>query len=229
MTDKEEKVPGQIEPKGFRQKIENFFYHYKWHTVVIVFLLVVIAISTFQMCDKTEYDYTAMYAGPHVISSRDSLIVAQSLDKVAGEGKTCYFYSYYLDIESPTGYTGQTLETFDQEVMSGNAPILLLSPAMFTRLTEGAGALIELDPYISQDSGAVFYSGDHRAVLLSSLDIYTLDGISSLPEDTLLCMRSGVSLANIFSRKQAQQRFEKHELFIRALISYEKQEQPDNP
>ena len=43
--------------------IENFFYHYKWHTIGVAFVLIVVLICTLQMCDKTSYDMLIVYAG----------------------------------------------------------------------------------------------------------------------------------------------------------------------
>ena len=43
--------------------IENFFYHYKWHTIGVAFVLFVVLICTLQMCDKTSYDMLIVYAG----------------------------------------------------------------------------------------------------------------------------------------------------------------------
>ena len=43
--------------------LENFFYHYKWHTLIALFLIVAITVCTFQMCRKESYDTYIMYAG----------------------------------------------------------------------------------------------------------------------------------------------------------------------
>ncbi len=58
-----------IKPRSpFGEKIENFFYHYKWHTVVALFLVIAIVICSFQMCKKTSYDMYVMYAGSTNVS-----------------------------------------------------------------------------------------------------------------------------------------------------------------
>lgn len=47
----------------FKEKVENFFYHYKWHSIIAAFLVIVIVIGSVQMCTKTSYDMYVMYAG----------------------------------------------------------------------------------------------------------------------------------------------------------------------
>ncbi len=51
---------------------ENFWYHYKWHTIVVFFVLIVITICTVQMCSKEEYDIHIMYAGSYDIRGQES-------------------------------------------------------------------------------------------------------------------------------------------------------------
>ena len=43
-------------PSTFKEKLQNFIYHYKWHTVVALFLVVTIIICSLQFCTKEEYD-----------------------------------------------------------------------------------------------------------------------------------------------------------------------------
>lgn len=52
------------------QKIENFWYHYKWHTLIALFLLFVVTVCTLQMCNKESYDVYIMYAGDYEVSHR---------------------------------------------------------------------------------------------------------------------------------------------------------------
>ena len=61
---------GMKMPKGkFGTWLENFLYHYKWHTIVALFLIVTITICSVQMCSKDSYDVYVMYAGSRDIKS----------------------------------------------------------------------------------------------------------------------------------------------------------------
>ena len=48
--------------------LDNYWYHYKWHTVAVIFVLLVVIICTFQTCRRTETDIQIMYAGRENIS-----------------------------------------------------------------------------------------------------------------------------------------------------------------
>lgn len=50
-------------PSTLKEKIQNFWYHYKWHSIVSIFLVAVVLVCTLQLCSKTEYDSYILYAG----------------------------------------------------------------------------------------------------------------------------------------------------------------------
>ena len=51
----------------FRLWLENFFYHYKWHSIIAAVLLFAVVISSVQMCQKESYDVYVMYAGGYEV------------------------------------------------------------------------------------------------------------------------------------------------------------------
>ena len=60
---------GMVLPKGrFGKWFENFWYHYKWHTIFTAFILTVVLVCTLQMCRKEEYDVHIIYAGGENVS-----------------------------------------------------------------------------------------------------------------------------------------------------------------
>ena len=53
----------KIQKGRFGLWFENFWYHYKWHTIITIFVILVVTICTAQMCSKEEYDVHIIYAG----------------------------------------------------------------------------------------------------------------------------------------------------------------------
>ena len=51
---------------GTAARLENFWYHYKWHTIAAIFALFVIIVCTVQCASNTKYDIQILYAGDHV-------------------------------------------------------------------------------------------------------------------------------------------------------------------
>ena len=58
----------EVKKGPFRLWIENFFYHYKWHTAVVAFILIIAIVCSVQMCQREEYDIYVLYAGGHSVS-----------------------------------------------------------------------------------------------------------------------------------------------------------------
>lgn len=54
----------------FRRWLENYIYHYKWHTIVAIILIITVTICSVQMCQKESYDVYVMYVGGKEISKR---------------------------------------------------------------------------------------------------------------------------------------------------------------
>ncbi len=52
----------KVRPKGFRAVCENFWYHYKYHTLVLLFTLAAVSVMVAQCTAKTDYDYTLVVA-----------------------------------------------------------------------------------------------------------------------------------------------------------------------
>lgn len=48
--------------------LENFFYHYKWHTIIAVLVVIAVTVSSLQMCSKKDVDVHVVYAGSCEIS-----------------------------------------------------------------------------------------------------------------------------------------------------------------
>ena len=60
---------GEVQtPSTPKEKMQNFWYHYKWHSIVAVVVVIAILICTLQFCKKEEYDTYILYAGSKNIS-----------------------------------------------------------------------------------------------------------------------------------------------------------------
>lgn len=67
--DKREEYGEGIEIKSpLIEKLSNFWYYYKWHTIAILFLVIVVTVCVLQMCSRVGTDVYIMYAGNGHIS-----------------------------------------------------------------------------------------------------------------------------------------------------------------
>ena len=50
------------------KKFENFWYYYKWHTIIGIALVAVVVVLIVQLFTKPSYDVNIVYAGEKSIS-----------------------------------------------------------------------------------------------------------------------------------------------------------------
>ena len=80
------------EGRSFRSRLSNFWYYYKWYTIVITVLVVTVAFSTVQCATAEKFDYTLLlacsdagYSNAQIIALQQELSVyAEDLN---GDGK----------------------------------------------------------------------------------------------------------------------------------------------
>ena len=50
-----------VTPETFKEKRENFWYHYKWQTLISIFIAVVLAVLITQCATRPKYDFSVIY------------------------------------------------------------------------------------------------------------------------------------------------------------------------
>lgn len=48
-------------PKTFEDKLKNYWFHYKWHTIAAIFITIFLAITVTQCAKRTDYDMKVVY------------------------------------------------------------------------------------------------------------------------------------------------------------------------
>ena len=65
--------------------LDNFWYHYKWPTIIAAFFITVFAICIAQMVTRSEYDMYVRYVGNAVITETQYNDMENSLEKTGGD------------------------------------------------------------------------------------------------------------------------------------------------
>ena len=191
----EEKYPcPKLTPK---QWIENFWYYNKWFVLVGIVFLTLIVIATVQFFTKDEADASLMYAGATILSDDlcDKMIrsAEDELSDVNGDGKVRVNFKNFVlhsdfDLLKTKGQKIQAREefkAFSDEILSGDGCILLLDEYFYSELAQN-GALVNLyEMYSELPDSAIDYFG----LRLSQTALYKMEGFSSLPEDTIVCLK----------------------------------------
>ena len=228
------------ENTGFRAWLDNFWYHYKWHTIIALFVVFVVTICTLQMCRKEESDVYVLYGGGKNISRQvedgnfcEFDVITSSFKNITkdydGDGKIKpLFYNIYLLSDSEIKAAGddvnhsvlyQNNQEFRELMYSSPYYICLLSDELYLEYSKTEGVFVPLASYIGSlelnylDEGAVYLHSEN-------LPFNTLPGICDLPENTVICLKSRTAFSTGFGGKSSEEQFKRSEESLRALFSY---------
>lgn len=204
-----------------KQWIENFWYYNKWYVLVAIVFLSLIAIATFQFFKKSEADASILYAGASILSDDCCEKVIDSAQEklfdVNDDGKVVvemqnFVLSSDFDLLKNEGQRIQAREEFQaysDEILSGDGCILFLDEYYYSQLAQN-GALVNLyEIYEELPKSAVDYFG----LRLGDTSLYKLDGFSSLPEDTIVCLKFSPVVGKDSSEEKAIRDQYNRELF----------------
>ncbi len=249
MEERNEKLSGDLRLNIKRsEKLENFWYHYKWHTITAIFVIVVGTVLTLQLCTKENYDVHILYAGEKNISSSslsgdgnsDYSNIVKALEAAVKSGETeenvnVNLQKLYILSESELAAELEKIkdpfekaslestvgENYDQlynYVMFGEFYLLLLSEDIFDSYEKKLESSIFAPISGYTKEGVNYEYKGERGIYLSSLDIYSDPALSILPPDTVVCIR----LPGVIGARDDGVAYAKSEEMLRSLLSYEK-------
>ncbi len=247
MEENKEIYEGDIKIKTpFKEKAENFWYHYKWHSIAAVFAVVVIIILTLQMCSKEAFDAYILYAGNYEISRNSSDGDLSAYQQISSSFKTvCEDFDedgnvnpallnlYVLNsdeiaeaLEGKDGYEinesliREDTETLHQTLLFGEYFVCLLSERLFLEYeAEYGGALFAPIAEYTADGAEYRYASEH-GIYLSSTAFGQRPEMAKLPEDTVICIRALSEVSTHFSKKEMTRQFERGEKIITNILAY---------
>ena len=212
MKDEKQYTEGiAVKENKFLLWFDNYWYHYKWHTVVAAFLIVVCLVCTIQACSSKPSDITITYAGRVSLAGIDKESVAgafsenlsASLSKEASVTVIPYYVLSKEQIEAAEkethedgekkyvdrAYITSQKEEFESQLQTDTSSILLLDPWLYQEIkgtTDSTEVLKPLSAVLGQTpEGAI----DAYGIRLGDTEIYrTTPELRCLPEDTIVCL-----------------------------------------
>ena len=208
------KIPYKAYTEGIRVEskftkwLENYWYHYKWITIGVLFLIVVLLVGVFQSAEKQKEDVTVLYAGRYQLNVREAEAIRSVFNTVMpedfdsnGEKYTgiveyqVYSEEQIKQLEAETDEFGVRLDinnqhntnnyqTFYDYVMVGESAICLLDPWLYKELN-ASGRLLPIAVALGEASG---YEEGVNGVYLEDTAIYReYSALRVLPGDTVIC------------------------------------------
>lgn len=241
-----EKLGGDIVlPKNkFTRWLDNFWYHYKWHTVIGLFIIVTVTVCTLQMCGKENSDIYILYSGGYEIERKSdgdipeyntvSASFNRTLKDYDGDGTVSVSLKDLFMLSSSEIEEAEKSGDFEVNytLLSDNKQVLydtlmysdyylcFLSKAIYEeyKTVDGIEMFATLAEFVDEDTDVDFYTSS--AVLLSSTDFYSLPGICNLPSDTVICLRNVSAFAEHFNKSGNEKAFNNAKDAITTILNY---------
>ena len=171
--------------------LDNYWYHYKWHTIITLFFVIIAIVCIVQMVKKTEPDAIITYAGGYAFEVDDTKNLQEFFktkisSDLNNDGKIFFsVQNYYL----PYGVSNdsQNSKNFSNLMLTGQSAVLFVSEAVYNSLKENDrlvpldNSVVSLPKNLPENDGYSFCLGD--------LPIYqNNEELQILPGDTRVCL-----------------------------------------
>ncbi len=221
--------------------LENFWYHYKWHTIIIVFFAVFLLISVAQMSAKDTYDGHILYTGPTYLDGETISDILETVSKASasavgtgenpadasGDGVLALDFNKIMYIPTAlaeeyqkndiyfNGLNNQKARgEFDNLIMIGEYVILLVEKTLYDE-TVGASAFLTWEESLGYTPEGAY---DACGILLSDLPIGDENGLRQLPDDTVLCCRAKSYVNNFNKGVQNEEIYNAQKALCRQIV-----------
>lgn len=241
--DENKKIPdAKISVKGkiFRW-LDNYWYHYKWHTIIVSAAAIILAVCLWQMGSTKKHDTVIVYAGPMCLTTNETIQLQEALsgilpsdrDENGEKSAAMSMYHIYSEaqievVEQETDSAGRVLypvdrtrnssqfQSYNTYCQSGQSSVFLLDPYLYEQIPEGY--VYPLSEFFDGElpKGAL---EDGYGIRLGDTDLYKdYSIVRRLPADTVICLRPPLEG---LGQKIDDDRYQYEMDVFRALVSYE--------
>lgn len=226
---------------GFLGWLDNYWYHYKWHTVVIAFFAVVVLICTLQMCGKEQEDLVLLYSGSAGLTGQQAEDICTVIENVVdkdfdGDGvKNIGISKYHVLSEEQIReekekkdedgnpifvdtnyYTSQT-SNYYHYIQTGESSVAFLDPWLYEALISDPEnvrlqKLTDVLGYLPENAVGEY------GVRLGDTALYDEYGvIRNMPADTVVCLLRPVIIGGNSSKPEY---YERETFTFKAIVEY---------
>lgn len=220
--------------------LDNFWYHYKWTLIVVVFFVSVAIVCIVQLVSRPKYDTSMVFAGHYRMNNEERADFEELLNRICpadfnddGEKKVnLVVYQVYSEEEYRAEaesyeqesdhfainnkYNVDEFKNFNQYSMTGETSVYVISPYLYDQLKVGKRLkpLSELYPNGQLPTGA---RDDGYGIDLAKTDFYTYNPAAQvIPDTAILC----VLLPTISGGSSDADTYADELTFFRAIADY---------
>ena len=212
----------------FLKWLDNYWYHYKWHTIIVSFFLIIGVISVVQLFNRTSYDAYIMYVGDETIPDTQYQDIVDSLKKVSKDYNEDKEHNINFskmsfisdeDHEMASTVNASTIQYLSNMVVQPYY-IYLMSPEVYDTYKD-SGIFVPISEVVQGVPAEWYY--DDTAVCFDKTDYAnSFAGVNDLGEDTLLVLKIVPYSSSKSVTKAEKASYENHLDMLNNILSYRK-------
>ena len=211
---------------NFWKKLENFWYHYKWRTIIISFFVIIAVICLVQTLQKENFDYYVMYVGDENITDTRQSDIVSSFKKIGIDtdknGKvTVNFSQLVYDPSSAEYYANGTNSNAEQYL--GTMAVLpyyiyIMPEEIYLRYKE-TGVFVQLSEVFGDKLPSSAY--DDCALYLSKTSLAKNNpGVNLFSDNTVIALKVVPYVSDKNGLKKEQISFTNHMIVFKEIAYY---------
>lgn len=208
--------------------LENYWYHYKWHTLIGGAAIILVVVLIVQLAAKVNYDALFMYVGDDYISAVQHSEIVKSLEDICPDttenGKTEINFSR-------TAYVGKTTSASDAQINAAGEDFLstmLHQPYYIYFIRKDAyecckDAFVPLSDIFGENIPESAY--DDKGILFSKTAFHDSNSaFSCFSDDVVIALKEKPYIFSIFGRQRRAEAksFSAHLEIFKSIVLYEK-------
>lgn len=225
---------------NFLKWLDNYWYHYKWHTIIVGVVLIILVVCLWQTGSTKKHDTVIVYAGPMSLTTNETIQLQEALsgillsdrDENGEKSAAMSMYHIYSEdqiraVEAQTDSTGKMLnpvnrtrnasqfEAYNTYCQTGQSPVCLIDPYLYEQIPDEY--VYPLSKIFGDDipKGAI----DGYGIRLGDTDLYRdFSIVRRLPADTVICLRSPLGG---LGQKIDDEKYQYEMEVFKALVCYE--------
>ncbi len=225
--------------------LDNYWYHYKWVTLAVVFFVTVFSVLTAQMLTKEKPDAVILYGGPAVLTANETRDLETAFRNVlpsdfnADGKKLVQLETVSLMTDEQVAEAevkaeeessvfvydakalGSNKTTFTELMMSGEYVILLVDRAQYDNILD-SGAIVPLADLFDADKIPDCAYDDSSIVFSETPFAQFFNATDVLPEDTLLCVLQASENSIFKGKDKAETQYRQQLMLYKKMINFSK-------
>lgn len=212
----------------FSKWLDNYWYHYKWHTIIVAFFLIIGIISTVQIFNKESYDAYVMYVGGEEIPDTKYYDILQSLKAVSSDydenKKHAINFGKLAFVSDPENNMASTINSPTVQFLSNlvvQPYYIYLMDVEVYKLYEDSGVFVPISELFNDVPEEWYY--DDTAIYFDKTDYAnSFAGVDGLGENTLLVMKIIPYASSKRVAAAERESYENHLDMLKNILSYRK-------